>query len=72
MNISPELEQLEKILHFPEEVALALAEVEAQLFCQVRSVLDTVSLFDSVVEFLLFSCSCKLQLIYIATFLLCE
>jgi hypothetical protein len=34
-NVSPELEQLEKILHFPEEVALALAETESQLFCQV-------------------------------------
>ncbi|CAG7724464.1 unnamed protein product [Allacma fusca] len=34
-NVSPELEQLEKVLHFPEEVGLALADTESQLFCQV-------------------------------------
>lgn len=37
VNLSPELEELEKVLHFPEEVALALAETESVLFCQVRT-----------------------------------
>jgi len=35
-TVSPELELLEKVLYFPEEVALALAETESQLFSQVR------------------------------------
>lgn len=35
-TVSPELESLEKVLHFPEEVALALAEAESQLFSQVK------------------------------------
>lgn len=48
LNVSPELEQLEKILHFPEELALALAETEAQLFCQVHNYTYANVIFSAV------------------------
>lgn len=36
-----ELEELQELLHFPEEVALRLADIEYQLFYQVSEQLKT-------------------------------
>lgn len=35
-NYCAELEELQELLHFPEEVALRLADTEYQLFYQVK------------------------------------
>ncbi len=36
---SAELENLQKLLHFPEEVAIKLTQTEHALFCKVRYLL---------------------------------
>jgi hypothetical protein len=42
---SSDLEELQNILHFPEEVALRLTDAEYQLFYQVRK---HFNIFDSI------------------------
>lgn len=40
-----ELEELQELLHFPEEVALRLADTEYQLFYQVRDIENNYSIY---------------------------